>query len=112
MPWREYLGYSGSITHSVGLAPLLDTGFNASRSYNKVFDITRCGAVGVYSDTEPFREPLRDGKTGVLCTDDPALWIEQILTMLGDPERCRTLHGNALAWCEQHMADPTMSLRA
>lgn len=100
-PWREYLDYVGSITHAVGLAPLLDTGFNTGRSYNKIYDITRCGAVGIYSDTPVFREPHRDGQMGVLCANDPALWIEQILALLGDPQRCRTLYDTALAWCEE-----------
>jgi len=111
MPWREYLGYSGSITHAVGLAPLLGAGFNASRSHTKIFDITRCGAAGIYTDTAPFREPLGDGQTGVLCANDPALWIEHILTLLGEPQRCRTLYANALAWCKQHEVDIAIRVR-
>ncbi|MDH4187469.1 MAG: hypothetical protein OEV08_10755 [Nitrospira sp.] len=101
MPWRQYLAYTSSITRAVGLAPQLDTGFNASRSYNKIFDITRCGAVGLYSDTAAFREALGDNHCGELCANDPAIWIEKTLSLLNDEQLPRARHHDALRWTDE-----------
>ena len=50
MGWEAYQHFIQQPGRHIGLAPLVDSVFNAARSYTKVFDITQAGAVGVYSE--------------------------------------------------------------
>jgi hypothetical protein len=111
MAWPDFLSYTSSVSHAVGLAPMLDTHFNRARSHNKLHDITRCGAAGIYSDNDVFRGHIRDGYNGLLCPNDPAAWVERICQLLTDEPKRAELYSNALANCEAHASDPEFRLR-
>lgn len=85
--WENYLAFSVSRKRHVGLAPLLEHGFNAGRSYSKFFDIQRCGAAGIYSNVGVFSEFVRHGIDGLLVDNDPEQWVKAILALLDDPAR-------------------------
>ncbi|HEX6828508.1 MAG TPA: glycosyltransferase [Burkholderiales bacterium] len=106
MPWPAYLEYSRTVARSVGLAPLLDSQFNRARSFVKVFDITRCGAVGIYSDTPPFRGNITHGREGLLLPNDPLEWAKAVESLMSDPARRRVMHQAAVAWCRARSRDP------
>lgn len=90
MSWDNYRAYCASADLQIGLAPLLDTPFNAARSTTKFFDMIRCGAVGIYSDREPFSAFIRNREDGFLVENSPALWVDTIVSLAQDPElRCR-----------------------
>jgi len=78
MPWKSFFKYTSSVNYDIGLAPLLDSPFNACRSHVKYFDITRAGGVGVYSDTSVFRAAIEDGINGVLVENKEQRWIDTI----------------------------------
>jgi glycosyltransferase involved in cell wall biosynthesis len=111
MAWPDFLAYTSSVEHAVGLAPMLDTHFNRGRSHNKLYDITRCGAAGVYSDIGVFRGYIRDGYNGLLSPNDPSAWVERICLLLTDEPKRAELYRNALADCEAHASDPEFRLR-
>ena len=99
MPWPEFLQYSCRHRYAVGLAPLFDTPFNLARSHNKFFDITRCGAAGIYSDVGAFRDWVVDDKTGLLRSNDMDDWVAAICDLLTHPEKRLRLYRGALAQC-------------
>lgn len=99
MSWPSYLGYAGTVRYRVGLAPCFDTPFNRARAHVKLFDITRLGAAGIYSDVVPYRGKIASGETGWLCENSQAAWIAAICKLLAEPGRCAQLHSNALAYC-------------
>jgi glycosyltransferase involved in cell wall biosynthesis len=111
MAWPDFLAYTSSVRHAVGLAPMLNTHFNRARSHNKLYDITRCGAAGVYSDIGAFRGYIRDGYNGLLSPNDPAAWVERICLLLADESIRAEVYRNALADCEAHASDPGFRLR-
>lgn len=54
MSWENYQQFIGIPGRNIGLAPHLDNPFNRARSYTKLFDIERAGAVGVLADAGPW----------------------------------------------------------
>lgn len=86
MPWPTYRDMLPAFPHHIGLAPLRPTDFNATRSPTRFFDFTRLGAAGIYSDAEPYRSFIRDGKDGCLLSDDPLRWSDKIIEWAQRPE--------------------------
>jgi glycosyltransferase involved in cell wall biosynthesis len=109
MTWPDFLAYTASVHHAVGLAPMLDTHFNQARSHNKLYDITRSGAAGIYSDVAVYRRNVHAG-CGVLVPNDVAAWVDEVCRLLADAEARQAIYRNALAWCEGHAEDPGFKL--
>ena len=94
MPWPAFRRFSAAPGRSIGLAPVLDTPFNRARSPTRFFDITRAGAVGLYSDTGPCRFWVRNDVEGLLVPNEPMQWASAISDLLEDePRRLRLLAG-------------------
>lgn len=106
MSWPAYKAFIQRPGRSIGLAPLLDTPFNAARAPTKYFDITAAGAVGIYADTPVYRRLIQHDANGLLLPmQSPVLWTEAILQLLDQPDRCRTLFSSASSEAGHHSAD-------
>lgn len=87
MNWPNYLSYTASVRHDIALAPLIPHPFNSARGPTKFFDFARMGAVGIYTDIEPYRGFIRHGEDGLLLPNDPVLWARTIIDLADDPAR-------------------------
>ena len=101
MNWTDYQAYIAGIHYDVGLAPLMDTSFNRARSHTKLYQITRAGAAGIYSDITPYSGKIIDGETGVLCGNRRSLWVREIVALLKDQPRRKFLYDKAEIWCHE-----------
>lgn len=97
MTWTAYQAFVAVPGRHVGLAPLLDSPFNRARSYTKFFDVTRCGAVGVYSPNSTCAEVVRHGVEGLVVRLEEEAWVEAILSLARDEPLRRDLLRNAKA---------------
>jgi hypothetical protein len=97
MKWAAYKQFLVMPGRHIGLAPLLGKPFNRARAYTKFFDITRCGAVGIYSPGNVYSEAVSHGVDGLLVEPDPAAWVEAILSLAQDEARRQELLRNAEA---------------
>jgi len=79
MSWPSYQAFLTLQGRQIGLSPLLDVPFNSARSYTKFFEITRSGAVGIYSQNSPFSEIVEHGEEGFILELDQEVWVESIL---------------------------------
>jgi hypothetical protein len=104
MSWPDYQQYLGSVRYEVGIAPLMDTPFNRARSHTKLYQITKAGAAGVYSNVIPYSTKIIDGQTGVLCENHRYQWVRTIVALLRDPARQKMIHDNARSWCQEQVA--------
>lgn len=85
MSWNSYLAYTSSLRADIGLAPLMPSTFNEGRGPVKFYDFARMGAVGVYSDATPYRSFVRQRVDGFLLPNEPELWVDTIVSLVGDP---------------------------
>lgn len=68
----------------VGLAPLQDTPFHRMKYFNKYLEYGSLGVAGIYSNVPPSADAVRDGATGLLCANDPAVWLDALRCLTGD----------------------------
>lgn len=100
LPWQSYLAHCRASALAVGLAPMLPGYFNEARSCTKVFDIVRCGAVGVFSERMPYSPSLASSGAALL-PDDPHIWEAEIENLLlNDMERMQR-YEKMHDWMEQ-----------
>lgn len=95
MSWTSYQEFLAIPGRHIGLAPLLDQPFNRGRTYTRFFDITRCGAVGVYPQDGIYTEVVTDGVEGRLVEQRPEAWVEAILEIGEDESRRQKMLSNA-----------------
>jgi hypothetical protein len=81
MSWPQYLAYTQSRKADIGLAPLLPSKFNAARGATKRMDYARMGAVGIYTDVQPYSDHVQHANDGWLLPNDPAVWVKTILEL-------------------------------
>ncbi|OGS99279.1 MAG: hypothetical protein A3F73_06555 [Gallionellales bacterium RIFCSPLOWO2_12_FULL_59_22] len=95
MKWPAYRAFLDMPWRHVGLVPLLDMPFNRARSYTKFFDITRCGAVGIYAPDSACADVIRHGVDGLVVAQEPEAWVEAILHLAQDEPQRSAMFGNA-----------------
>lgn len=102
-PWQKQTdAYLASLRMDVGMAPLLDTPFNAGKSPIKALEYAAIGVPAVVTDHPVYRPVVEPGITGFLCRT-PGEWIRALSQLWDDPslrhrmgtaarERARALH--------------------
>ena len=76
--YDEYKNFTKNGKFSIGLAPLNIGEFYKCKYYNKFIEYTSVGAVGVYSNSEPYTLIIEDGKNGFLCDNTFESWYGKI----------------------------------
>lgn len=84
MSWPSYLRYTSTHLADIGLAPLLPARFNHARGPVKFFDYARMGAVGIYSDIEPYKGFVRQAVDGLLIDNEPEHWVAAVCQLVRD----------------------------
>jgi len=97
VPWSTFVESLSIIQFDIGLAPLIDSKFNRGRSHTKFYDITRLGAVGVYTNTAPYANFVRSGTDGLLVDNELDSWRLAILDLASSVERRTLMRENARA---------------
>lgn len=79
----------------IGIAPLLDTNFNLSKSGIKFMDYAALGLAAVCSDVGPYREVVRNGETGLLVRNDETAWYDALNRLVEDHDFRTEVANNA-----------------
>jgi SAM-dependent methyltransferase len=94
----------------IGLAPMLDTEFNAAKQATKFRDYAWCGAAIVASNVPCYRRTIVDGVHGLLVDNKPSAWVKALSSLIENPERGKALADNARRTLEEvYLQDRTMS---
>ncbi|WP_217468972.1 hypothetical protein, partial [Paraburkholderia phenoliruptrix] len=100
-PHMSYSRYASEIRKTgvdLLLAPLDDSRTSASKCPNKYLEITALGAVGIYSNVDPYTWYIHNDINGVLVDDsDSASQWYAAMTSLLDKKRLAELHAAARA---------------
>lgn len=99
MSWESYQSFISRPGRDIGLAPLLNTPFNAARAPTKFFDITHTSAVGIYSDVPIYSAVIEHEKNGILVPNTPSVWVEQIISLASSKQKREALLSNARGSC-------------
>ncbi len=96
MNWETFYLDSSMRNVDIVLNPIIKSQFNNYRSPTKFFDTTRLGAVGIYSNCEPFSKFINDNYDGILLDNNTELWISNISKLLDNNEERKRILSNAL----------------
>lgn len=75
--------YYEAVDFDIGLAPLIDSTFNRSKSAIKALEYAALGIPVIASDVQPYREFVVDGETGYLVGDDH-MWSKRLYELVND----------------------------
>lgn len=81
--YRDFVARSGC---TVGLAPIRESDFYRAKYYNKFIEYTAIGAVGIYTDSEPYTLIVKQGQNGLLAKNTAEDWYEKIKYAAEHPE--------------------------
>jgi len=95
MQWPSYQAFLAMQPRHIGLNPLLPSRFNHARSYTKFFDITRCGAVGIYAPGSACADVVEHRQDGLIIDLDPAAWVAALAELANNGDLRETLLQNA-----------------
>ncbi|WP_431821605.1 glycosyltransferase [Burkholderia sp. F1] len=82
--YRAYAQMLSRRAPDILLAPLGSTRFEASKCPNKFLEISAVGAVGIYSNVEPYLSAVENGQTGIMVADTVDDWKRAIVQLLDD----------------------------
>jgi len=77
MSWSAYQSFIAQPGRHLGLAPYIESPFNAARSYTKIFDIQRSGAIGIYAEGGPWGQQ-QDQERIKLLPMVQEVWVQEI----------------------------------
>lgn len=93
----QFLQAIAALPNPVGAIPMDDSPFSRCKSAIKFFDYTAAGIPCVCSDVPPYADVVEPGKTGLLCADDPAAWLDALGRLCDSAALRRQLNEAALA---------------
>ena len=96
MDWESFLLDTQNRNVDIVLNPILNSEFNSFRSPTKFFDITRLGAVGIYSRKLPYSNFIKHNYDGILLNNDMDLWYKTINYLLIDKSKRQEIVRNAI----------------
>lgn len=93
----------------VGLAPLIDSPFNRSKSDLKYVEYSKVGVPAVYSKVGPYVGAVKHGETGFLA-DNTKDWLKYVRRLIVDADLRRSIADSARAVAEQRTIEKNIHL--
>ncbi len=93
--YDSFIRFQASRNWSIGLAPLLPTTSNSSKTDNKFREYAACSIAGVYSNFGPYPARVTHGVDGLLVSDGG--WTDALLTLIAEPDRLMRMRQKARA---------------
>lgn len=78
MPYEQYKQYMMSHDFDIGLAPLEDNPFSNRKYFNKFFEYSKNGIVGLYSNCLPYTLVIKNNVNGILVENSVGAWKEAL----------------------------------
>lgn len=92
--WPAHLA---ALKCQIAMAPLVQHPFNESKSELKVLESWALGIPIIASDIAPYRRAITDGHNGILCSENPDLWFNEVRRLIESPELRSSLATDGLA---------------
>ncbi|WP_432217393.1 glycosyltransferase [Pseudomonas kribbensis] len=98
--YSQFLEFKMARNWSVGLAPLMESQFNASKTNNKFREYGGCGISAIYSNTTPYVECVVSERSGLLVDNNVADWVEAIKRLVDNPQLRETIKEESFKYVE------------
>lgn len=83
-PYEKYRAFVDESGFDIGLAPGRESPFYACKYYNKFIEYTSIGAVGIYTDTDPYTQIVVNRENGLLCKNTTEDWCRAVSMLIDD----------------------------
>lgn len=91
IPWEDYKAAVAASPAHIALAPMLESPYNKGKSFVKVMDIARLGAVGLYTRRPPYSDVITHGVDGFLLENDASIWRYALAWLLDNPTEIKRM---------------------
>lgn len=109
IPWMNYDQYRAFIrkeNYHIGIAVIEQEDFYKCKYYNKFIEYSLLGAVGIYTDSEPYNLVVQHGENGFLAQSSVDSWVDNIIFAIRNPGICEKCVQNAQRLIEnEYQAD-------
>lgn len=90
IPWmndyEQYRKVVGALNCNIGIAVIDEDEFFHYKYFNKFIEYSLLGAVGIYTDSDPYRLVVRHGENGFLAESSVLSWQGQIAYAIEHPD--------------------------
>jgi len=91
MPYIEdYYEYKRLMNESgfhISFAIVRSTPFYRYKYFNKFLEYASIGAIGIYTNKQPYTFIIENGVNGILCDDDNGQWYETMKFLIDNPKK-------------------------
>ena len=84
--YDQFIRYFQAQQFDIGLAPLMEGRFFASKTNNKYREFAGCQVVGIYSNMPPYSDCVRTGYNGILVENNEQQWVNALSKLIDDHE--------------------------
>ncbi|SOZ98490.1 hypothetical protein CBM2626_A190015 [Cupriavidus taiwanensis] len=84
--YEDFIRLKNESGLDIGLAPMANTTSNLYKTNNKYREYGALHVAGIYSDSSPYRESVRNGENGLLVPMHADKWYEAIALLVRDPQ--------------------------
>ncbi len=100
--YQTYFSKFTRFGYAIGLAPMLEGHFYASKTDNKFREYAAAGAVGIYSDLPPYNVVggVVHNETGLLVSGERGSWLTAIETLMKNPDKLFSIREKASAYVQ------------
>ena len=108
--YDAYRAALNDMAWDIGLAPMPDAPFYACKHYNKFVEYAAAGALGIFSDVEPYTQLKRDIGLGVFCENRTEAWVAALRELIDDRDRREALRRQACECAVTTVSPETIAL--
>lgn len=91
LPYEQYKDYMVSHDFDIGLAPLEDNTFSNRKYFNKFFEYSKNGIVGLYSNCLPYTLVIKNNVNGILVENSVGAWKETLCYVINHIDQVKGL---------------------
>jgi glycosyltransferase involved in cell wall biosynthesis len=93
--YQKYLKLIYNQGYDIGLAPMKNDLFYASKTNNKFREYGACWIAGIYSDSDVYANCVEDSTTGLLISTEGGEWYKAIVKLMHDSNLRQSIQRNA-----------------
>lgn len=109
--YEDFIKFKHARALDIGLAPMADTESNRYKTNNKYREYGALGIAGVYADSPPYRDSVKDGVTGRVVRQDAAVWYQAIVELVDNPQQRAAMATAAYDDVRKHYAQDVVAMQ-